>query len=642
MSQTTPLLVAGERRFQLLVEALTEYAVYLLDPNGDVTSWNPGAERIKGYTAQEIIGQPFARFFTPEDQARGKPRRALEIAAATGRFEDEGWRVRKDGSRFWTWSVLDAIRDDTGALIGFAKISRDITQRKMVEEALRESERRFRLLVESVTDYAIFMLDPEGHVTNWNSGAQQIKGYTAQEIIGQHFSRFYTEEDRQAGEPQRALETAARDGKYEKEGWRVRKDGSLFRASVVIDAIHEGGALVGFAKITRDITERQQAQQALEEAREQLFQAQKMEAVGQLTGGIAHDFNNLLQALSACLQMVERRVADPQVRGLLAAGHQAIERGETLTKQLLAFARRQALSPEPVDVRDRLLGMSELLVRAMRADIHLEVDLQPDLWPIYVDPTQFELALLNLAVNARDAMPGEGSLRIEGRNVPLAPGQDPEGLAGDFVRLTVIDTGTGMPPEVLARAAEPFFTTKSVGKGSGLGLSQVWGFARQSGGTARLESVPGRGTRVGLLLPRSVVAAVRIAPRAAATADTGSGRILLVEDDPIVGPLVGGSLQDLGYTVLRAATADEALAILTDGAPVDLLFTDVVMPGATTGVELAQHARRLRPDLPVVLMTGYSEEAPAGEGFRVLTKPYRIEALVEALEAELEHSKRLD
>ena len=635
MDRKSSLLAAGERRFQLLVETVTDYAIYLLDTDGNVISWNPGAERIKGYSAEEIIGQPFARFFTPEDQAKGKPARALEAARAGGRFEDEGWRIRKDGGRFWALSVLDAIRDEDGSLIGFAKISRDITERRAAEEALRASDRRFRLLVEGVTDYAIFMLDPQGRVTNWNSGAELMKGYTTGEIAGQHFSKFYTEEDRRNGEPQRALETAMREGRCEKEGWRVRKDGSQFWASVVIDPIYDGGVLVGFAKITRDITERRRTQQALEETREQLFQAQKMEAVGQLTGGVAHDFNNLLQALSGCLQMVERRVSDPRILTLLATGHQAVERGAKLTQQLLAFARRQALHPEPVNVRDRLLGTSELLARAMRADIRLELDLQPDLWPIEVDPTQFELAILNLAFNARDAMPEGGTLQIEGRNLSIEPGQALEGLAGDFVRLVVTDTGTGMSESVLARAIEPFFTTKGVGEGSGLGLSQVYGFARHSGGTARLESTPGQGTTVTLLLPRSAVDALSVPVAAPAVHGAGGGRILLVEDDPIVGPLVGGSLEDLGYTVVWAASGDAALAILADGGPVDLLFTDIVMPGTMNGVELAREARRLRPNLPIVLTTGYSEQPVAGENFSMLAKPYRIEALVKVLETEL-------
>ncbi|HWL69353.1 MAG TPA: PAS domain S-box protein [Geminicoccus sp.] len=505
-NQESPLLAAGERSFRLLIEAVSDHAIYLLDPQGRIITWNPGGERITAYLADEVTGQDFSRFFSLEDQAAGRPGQILAAAAADGRCEDEGWRVRKDGSRFWAMAVLDAIRDEAGQLIGFAGITRDFTERKLAEDTLRASEQQFRRLVQGVTDYAIFMLDPDGHVTSWNSGAAMLKGYGADEIIGQHFSRFYTEEDRAAGQPARALAAAREQGHFEKEGWRVRKDGSRFFASVVIDPIHENGQLVGFAKVTRDITERRQAQKALEEAREQLFQAQKMEAIGQLTGGIAHDFNNLLQAVSGCLQMVERRSDDPRIREFLVAGQQAIDRGARLTQQLLAFARRQPLHPEPIDIGTTLTVTSELLARSLRADIRLEIDLEPELWRIEADPTQFELALLNLAVNARDAMPDGGQLTIEGRNLSLPPGQDPEGLTGDFVRLRVIDTGTGMPPEVAARACEPFFTTKEVGKGSGLGLSQVYGFVRQSGGAVRIETRPGAGTTIALILPRAAAA----------------------------------------------------------------------------------------------------------------------------------------
>src|SRR5665213_2613337 len=302
-----------EARYRVLVEAVTDYAIYMLDPSGTVTSWNAGAQRFKGYAAEEIIGQNFARFYTEEDRAKGLPAWALATAAREGKFEAEGWRVRKDGTRFWAHVVLDSIRSAAGELTGFAKVTRDLTERKAAEEALRQSEQQFRLLVQGVTDYAIYMLNPEGIVTNWNSGAQRIKGYAPEEIIGQHFSRFYTPEDREHGEPKRALETAAREGRFEYEGWRLRKDGTRFWSHVIMDAIRDsGGVLLGFAKITRDVTERKAAQEALDRAREALFQSQKMDAVGQLTGGVAHDFNNLLMAVLGSLELLRKRLpADP-------------------------------------------------------------------------------------------------------------------------------------------------------------------------------------------------------------------------------------------------------------------------------------------------------------------------------------------
>lgn len=249
-------VLGGQNRFELLVNSIKDYAIYLLDRDGNVASWNAGAQRFKGYTADEIVGQHFSRFYTEEDRASGLPQRALDIAVTRGTFEAEGWRVRKDGTRFWTSVVIDPVIDETGNLIGFAKVTRDITDKRAAERALLESEQRFRLLVEGVKDYAIYMLDPEGYVTNWNPGAESIKGYSADEIVGRHFSTFYTEEDQQSGEPKRALQVATETGKYEIEAWRVRKDGSRFRAGVLIDPIYDNGSvLVGFAKITRDMTE---------------------------------------------------------------------------------------------------------------------------------------------------------------------------------------------------------------------------------------------------------------------------------------------------------------------------------------------------------------------------------------------------
>jgi PAS domain S-box-containing protein len=295
------------RRLQVLINGVTDHAIYLIDRDGRIASWNTGAARLKGYDASEIIGQPYATFFTEEDRRRALPDTALKTAAAKGRWEEEGWRVRKDGTRFWAMAVLDAVRDDDGNLIGYAKVTRDVTERLQARERLSESETRFGQLVNAVIDYAIFQLDPQGYVLTWNTGAARIKGYSAEEIIGQHFSRFYTDDDRQAGLPTKGLATAVQEERFEAEGWRVRKDGSQFRALVVIDPIRDDrGTLIGFAKVTRDITDRYEAQRALKETQEQLAASQKMEAVGQLSGGIAHDFNNLLMIVLGNLETIER------------------------------------------------------------------------------------------------------------------------------------------------------------------------------------------------------------------------------------------------------------------------------------------------------------------------------------------------
>ena len=365
---------------------------------------------------------------------------------------------------------------------------------------LEESERRFQLLIDAVTDYAIFMLDPTGNVVSWNPGAERIKGYASEEIIGQHFSRFYTEDDRQQGVPGRALATAERTGKYEAEGWRVRKDGSTFIANVVINAIrNSSGNLLGFAKITRDITEKKAVE-------DQLRQAQKMEAVGQLTGGIAHDFNNLLTVIMGNLERLERTLppAQPSQR-FIAAALRGASRAAILTDRLLAFSRRHPLAPEVLSVNKLVAGMSDLLRRTIGEAILVETVLAGGLWPTLADSNQLENALINLAVNARDAMPDGGKLTIETANSHLDEAyarMHDEVQPGQYVGVFVTDTGVGMSAEIVAQAFEPFFTTKEIGQGTGLGLSQVYGFIKQSGGHVKIYSEVGQGTTVKLYLPR--------------------------------------------------------------------------------------------------------------------------------------------
>ena len=401
-------------RADLLIQSLTDYAIYMLDPEGIVSSWNVGAERLKGYTPDEIVGQHFSRFYSPEDVERGLPARVLAAALAEGRFEAEGWRIRKDGTRFWANVVVVPVRDATGRHIGFAKITRDLSERREAEQALRRSEERFRLLVQGVTDYAIYMLDPEGRVSSWNAGAERFKGYRADEIIGEHFSRFYPEEDRAAGVPQRALATSAGEGRFEAEGWRIRKDGTRFWASVVIDPIRdESGALIGFTKITRDLTERREAQQALDKAQEQVFHTQKLDAIGKLTGGVAHDFNNILAAIIGSLNLAKRRMAEGvDVTRFMDNAIQAAQRGATLTQRMLAFARKQQLEIEPVDLLDSIRSMTEMLGRTIGPGIDIATRFPLVLPLVMADRSQLELALMNLMVNARDAMPGGGSIEL--------------------------------------------------------------------------------------------------------------------------------------------------------------------------------------------------------------------------------------
>ena len=636
MERGGSLLELGtDERFRLLVQSVTDYAIYMLDPDGVIVSWNAGAQRFKGYDADEIIGQNFARFYTEEDRAADLPRRVLRTAAEEGRFEAEGWRVRKDGSRFWASVVIDPVRNDDGKLIGFAKITRDLTDRKAAADALRRSEERFRRLVQNVTDYAIYMLDPDGRVTNWNAGAQRIKGYRPDEIIGKHFSRFYTEEDRAAGLPQLGLEAAAREGRFEKEGWRVRKDGSRFFANVVIDAIHDDdGKLIGFAKITRDITERVEAQAALEKAREAFFQSQKMEAVGQLTGGVAHDFNNLLSAILGSLDLAQRRLAqgaDPA--RFINNAIMAAERGAALTQRMLAFARRQELRLEAIDLSTLVRDMAELLERTLGTGVRVETQFPLLLKPVRGDQTQLELALLNLAVNARDAMPDGGRITIAAEARRLGAGNGQHLAPGHYVCLSVRDEGHGMDEDTLKRAMEPFFTTKGVGKGTGLGLSMVHGMAEQCGGRLMLKSRVGEGTTAELWLP---VAGAAVAdreddePAEGAPEATDPLVVLAVDDDQLVLMNTAAMLADLGHEVLEATSGQQALDLLADNA-VDLVITDYLMP-QMNGVQLAEAVDAGWPGVPVLLATGYAE-LPAGTGTMLprLAKPFREDQLARAV-----------
>jgi PAS domain S-box-containing protein len=625
---------SAEGRYRMLVESVTDYAIYMLDPTGIVSSWNPGARRFKGYDESEIIGEHFSRFYTEEDRKRELPRRALETAEREGKFESEGWRVRKDGSRFWAYVIIDPIRDSEGKLVGFAKVTRDLTERRAAEAELRRSQEQFRLLVQGVTDYAIYLLSLEGMVASWNAGAERIKGYKPDEIIGQHFSVFYTEEERTAGLPATALETARRDGRFEREGVRIRKDGTKFWANVVIDAIRDGeGVLIGFAKITRDITERKKAEETLERTREALVQSQKMEAIGHLTGGVAHDFNNLLMAIQGSLELMKRRLpsSESQMHQFIDNALQGAQRGAALTQRMLAFARRQELKLQTVNVTELINGMTELLQRSLGAAIQIESHFSLGLPKVSADANQLELAILNLSKNASDAMPNGGAIVISARerSVQNEPGLKP----GRYVCLAVKDTGTGMDEQTLRRATEPFYTTKGVGKGTGLGLPMVLGMTQQSGGKLYLKSKPGEGTTAELCLPvapsEEEAEKKDITPSAAPL--SRALRIVSADDDPLVAFNTLAMLEELGHTVFSASSAAEALTLIGEKGDIDLLITDQAMPGMT-GSELAEAVRRDWPHLPIIIATGYAElpEGPA-QAIPRLAKPFFARDLADAI-----------
>jgi PAS domain S-box-containing protein len=508
-----------------------------------------------------------------------------------------------------------------------------------------DNERQFQLLVDSIKDYAIFMLDPDGRVTSWNSGAQRIKGYRPDEIIGRDFTQFYTDEDRAAGVPAQLLARAAESGRVEAEGLRVRKDGSRFWASVILDRIDDdAGRHVGFAKVTRDITAQHVAQEMLEQARERMLQAQKMEAVGQLTGGVAHDFNNLLTVVIGNLETIQHNLdaLSGGVAGQLkrAAGNalRGAQRAAALTQRLLAFSRQQALDPKPLDINKFIAAEVEFLQRSLGETINVEAVGGAGLWQVEVDPNELEAALLNLAVNARDAMPQGGKLTIETSNAFLDEDycrHNPEVRRGQYVMIAVTDNGIGMSADVRDRAFEPFYTTKAAGQGTGLGLSQVYGFIKQSEGHVKIYSEPGEGTTVKIYLPRLLAETV------AADEDRRSGdvieglageTILVVEDDEDVRAYLVETLRRLNYQVLRAAEATAALEFLQQrDLRIDLLLTDVVMPGMN-GRELAKRAVVLRPGLKVLYVTGYSRNAIVHQGrldpgVELMQKPITQETL---------------
>ena len=548
-------------------------------------------------------------------------------------------------------------------------------ERARAETELRTTGNRLKLILECITGYGILTLDLDGRISLWNPGAERLLGWSEEEALGKRADElFFTPEDRAQGVLAEEMKCAAEIGRATNDRQRVRKDGTRFFASGLMMPLRNGGGrLLGYLKVLRDRTLEHQAKEALErgvaerttelaatnrqllaqiEERERveatLRQMQRLEAVGQLTSGVAHDFNNLLTVITGNIGMLERVCAeridvDPRVHQRLTFMKDAAARGAKLTAQLLAFSRRQRLESKAVDLNGIVAGMRDLLQSSMGGSVQLTMKLQPSLWTALVDPTQIELVILNLAINARDASPVGSELIVETANVALRElaSRPEEPAPGDYIMVAVTDHGSGMTPEVLARAFEPFFTTKEVGKGSGLGLAQVYGFAKQSGGGVRIETRPGAGTSVKVYLPRADAVSLESDETRAAVFYDDRGhsrqRILLVDDDGDVREVTSAILAERGYEVIEAGSGGSALDVLDrEGGTIDLMLMDYAMPGMN-GSEVAREAHAKRPSLPVLFITGYADFAAFKEvgDERIVAKPFREDDLLAKVQAML-------
>nr|KIS30923.1 hypothetical protein TQ38_20215 [Novosphingobium sp. P6W] len=795
-------LASSEARQRAIFENATDFAMVITDPNGIVTDWNPGAEQVIGWTSKEMIGQDANCFFTPEDRAIGRITVEMDQALRDGRASDERWHLRKSGERFWASGEMVPLIAGNEGHLGFVKILRDRTEEHLAGGALRKAQERFQTIIETIDaafaivqvkfdeddrpiDYRFVEANPAferqsgvnlrgkwvtefapdlepfwfeiyGHVaktgepTNFENYAEAFKRWFdvrtvrvgdpadrqiailfndvterrgAQErlrasealarenaervqlalgagaIIGTwHWDlpsdQFTFDEpfaaafgldpalgrsgiplaqivatvhpDDQQGLSDAINEVVARGGHYAHQ-YRVRRtdgryywieangrvdhapDGTpLSFPGVVIDVearraveAERDRALAALRSLNENLEQRVAERTAeLMDAEEKLRQSQKMEAVGQLTGGLAHDFNNLLAGISGSLELMGKRIDQGRLTEIdkyMAAAQGASRRAAALTHRLLAFSRRQTLDPRSTNVEALVDGMIDLIQRTVGPEIHIETRATAQLCSALVDASQLENALLNLCINARDAMPGGGRIAIEMTNQSLdrQTALAYEIPAGDYLSLSVSDTGTGMPPDVIARVFEPFYTTKPIGQGTGLGLSMIYGFVQQSGGQIRIHSSVGQGTTVRLYLPRhdgDAISGEQVMPEAPVDIGRAEETVLVVDDEPTVRLLVADTLRDLGYTVIEAVDGNAGLQILRSNTGLDLLITDVGLPGGLNGRQMADAGRLLRPDLKTLFITGYAENAVFGEGrleanMQILTKPFAVDVL---------------
>lgn len=699
-------------RYRQILHSAVETGIVTMYLEGLVTGWSDGAEQILGWSEEEMLGHSLARIFPFESGGEQSFRTELADALSRGTGGSEGWRLRKDGSRLWAIGETKPLHDGRPYPVGFVKILRDRTKERDIETALREQTRALEILnragmilvrendvgalVQAVTDAGVELSGAEFGAFFYNVTDVAGESYMLYTLAGaprEAFSQFPMPRNTQVFAPTFAGEAIVRSDDITKDpryGKNAPREGMpeghlpvrsylavpvVSRSAEVLGGLFFGHSTAGVFKqqselrlsalaaeaaiaidnarlleaAQREVDERRRAEEALRalnanlenEVRERtaaLRQAQKMEAVGQLTGGIAHDFNNLLQVIVGNLETVSRNLPEEMAR-LRRAATQAMngaQRAAALTQRLLAFARRQPLDPKPLDVNVLVRGMSELLRRSLGETVEVETVLAGGLWRTEADPNELESALLNLAVNARDAMPSGGKLTIETSNSYLDEAyaaRHAEVTSGQYVLVSMSDTGTGMDQETLSRVFEPFFTTKSEGKGTGLGLSQVYGFVKQSHGHVKLYSEVGEGTTVKIYLPRLVgnLAEHDLGDRVIAPEAAVGETILVVEDDEDVRTYSVAALRELGYIVLEAADGPSALAIL-ESRHVDLVFTDVVLPGGISGADVVARARVNRPGLKALFTSGYSRNAIVhhgrlDRGVSLIPKPFTYEDL---------------
>jgi PAS domain S-box-containing protein len=605
-----------EERFQLLIEAVVDYGIFLLDPEGHVASWNTGAENLKGYTREEILGRHFSIFYPPEVVASGWPQEELRRARKLGRFEDEGWRVRKDGSRFWANVIITALYDRAGTLTGFAKITRDLTERRKHEEELRESEQRFRLMVDSVRDYAIFMLDVDGNVRSWNTGAQALKGYTADEIIGRHFCTFYTPEDQAAGKPAAELRAARLHGRLEEEGWRVRKDGTVFWANVMMSAVHGAdGALIGFAKVTRDMTTRRRL--------EELERSSRM--MNEFLAMLAHELRNPLAPMRNAVTLMQlENLASPTLRNSRDIIDRQLTHVTRLVDDLLDIGR---LTTGKVKLRKEQMVIADVVARGVETvrplieARHHKLSVEMPDKPIVVnaDPTRVSQIVQNLLVNAAKYTPDGGRIDVKGE------------VVDGFVTISVADTGRGIAERDLERIFELFAQGEQLTpneSGLGIGLTLARSLAEMHGGRLDAQSAgPGQGSTFLLRLPR-----FEGKHDAEGPAGEGGFRVLVVDDNRDSADSAAAIIRLLGHQAESVYDGTTAL-VAARRAPCDMVLLDLSMPGLDGFQTLAQ--LRQVPGFErafVVAMTGYGgaddKRRTTEAGFDAhLTKPVELNAL---------------